>query len=349
MGAAPVCVHFQYCIQGVLAREADFTLCYADDILIGADDLETLRERNRIVLKRIFDAGFRLNPKKCQLYPAKELKYLGWIIRDGKVYPGENCLLKLAAIQKPVDLPPKYDDKAKRQLVRRFLGLILYLGAYIPFHAEQLRPLHDLTKTKDTTTDAVSIAQRDLPKPAKKTPIPRKFVWSAEADGAWDWAVEQLKKIKPLYAPTYALGSWLATYSDASKKGWGGILVEYRRGDPRPYIIAVVSGAFVGSQLKWAVNVKECYGLYKTIKKFRVYVHLHQFVMNVDHRNLIWMAVSSNDMIVRMATALQQHRYLIQHCSGDVNVAADILSRNFPDIDEGDSTEVTQLNCCTKE
>jgi hypothetical protein len=182
-----------------------------------------------------------------------------------------------------------------------------------------------------------------LPQPAKKTPVPRKFKWTAEADAAWDWAVAQLRQIKPLYAPTYAPGTWLATYSDASKKGWGGILVEYRKGDPRPYIICCVSGAFVNAQLKWSTNAKECYGLYKTITKFRVYLHLHQFVMNVDHRNLIWMAVSVNDMIVRMATALQQHRYLIKHCSGDRNVAADILSREFPDAVESAPAEVEQL------
>jgi hypothetical protein len=343
MGVAPICVWFQYCIQGVLRRESEYTLCYADDIMVGANDLETLRARDRIVLQRIYDAGFRLNPKKCQLKPAAEIKYLGWILRDGKIYPGENCIAKLAAVQKPVNLPPKYDDKAKRQLVRRFLGLVLYLGAYIPFHAEQLRPLHDLTRTKDTADDPVSVAQRALPKPTQKLVIPRKFVWSAEADAAWDWAVVQLQAIKPLYAPTYAPGTWLATYTDASKKGWGGILVEYRQGDTRPYIICCVSGAFVGAQIKWSTNCKECYGLYKSVTKFRVYLHLHQFVMNVDHRNLIWMAVSANDMIVRMATALQQHRYLVKHCSGDINVAADILSRNFPEVNDTTSEDVVKL------
>jgi hypothetical protein len=343
MGCAPVCVWFQYCIQGVLKREADFVLCYADDIMVGANDLDTLRARVRVVLQRIYDVGFRLNPKKCQLYPADEIKYLGWILRDGKIFPGENCITKLAAVQKPVNLPQKFDDKAKRQLVRRFLGLILYLGSYIPFHAEQLRPLHDLTRTKDTAEDTVSIAQRALPKWTKKVVVPRKFVWSDAADAAWDWAVEQIRAIKPLYAPTYAPDTWLATYTDASKRGWGGLLVEYRKGDDRPYIISCVSGAFVDGQLKWSTNTKECYALYKSVTKFRVYLHLHQFIMYVDHRNLIWMAVSVNDMIVRMATALQQHRYLVKHCSGDVNVVADILSRSFPIVDDIVPPDVTAL------
>jgi hypothetical protein len=48
-------------------------------------------------------------------------------------------------------------------------------------------------------------------------------------------------------------------------------------------------------------------------------------------------------MIVRMATALQQHRYLIKHCSGDRNVAADILSREFPDVVDNTPAEVEKL------
>jgi hypothetical protein len=343
MGVAPICVWFQYCIQGVLRRESAFVLCYADDIMIGANEMTELRNRIRIVLQRLYDVGFRLNPKKCQLCPSDVIHYLGWILRDGKIYPGENTISKLASVLKPVDLPPKYDDKAKRQLVRRFLGLILYLGAHIPFHAEQLRPLHDLTRTKDSATDPVSIAQRALATTKKKTKIARKFVWNSEADAAWNWAIDRLRAIKPLYAPTYAPDTWLATYTDASNKGWGGLLVEYRKGDSRPYIISCVSGAFVDGQLKWSTNAKECYGLYKSVSKFRVYLHLHQFVINVDHRNLIWMSVSANDMIVRMATALQQYRYLVKHCSGDVNVAADILSRSFPDPDVLPSHDMKKL------
>lgn len=349
MGCAPVCAWFQYVIQGILKRQSAFVLCYADDILIGADTENELRTRIRAVLRQILDAGFRLNPKKCQFKPATSIQYLGWIIQDGQIFPTDNCMEKLAAMQKPTALPTKRDDKERRQVVRRFLGLVLYLGAYIPFHAEELRPLHDLTATttKTTADDPVSIAQRNLPSsPNKKgkLSVPKKFVWSPEADAAWDWAAQKIAAIKPLYAPTYADGSWLEVYSDASKRGWGGILVELRKGDPKPYIIACVSGGFVGSQLNWAVNVKEAFGLFRTIQRFRVYLHLHQFVINVDHRNLLWMTMSINEMIVRMAVSLQQHRYLMRHISSELNVVSDILSRAYSD---GDSASVSLLDHST--
>jgi len=124
MGCAPVSAWFQYTIQGVLRHEKEFTLCYADDIMIGSNDKDELRQRIRIVLRRILDAGFRLNPNKCQFMPAEEITYLGWIIRDHTIFPGPNCIDKLWAIKKPDQLPDRADDKHRRQLVRRFLGLI---------------------------------------------------------------------------------------------------------------------------------------------------------------------------------------------------------------------------------
>ena len=354
MGCAPVCAWFQYVIQGILKHQTAFVLCYADDILIGANSSEELRCRIRVVLKQILDAGFRINPKKCQFEPSNSIHYLGWIIRDGQIFPAENCMEKIAAMQKPTAIPANRDDKERRQVVRRFLGLILYLGAYIPFHAEELRPLHDLTctSTKIPADDPVSIAQRSLPPSPtikkRKVSVPRKFVWTPEADRAWNWAADRIRNIKPLHAPTYAAGSWLEVYSDASKRGWGGILVEFRKEDPKPYIITSVSGAFTGTQLNWAVNVKEAFGLFRTIQRFRVYLHLHQFVINVDHRNLLWMSMSINEMIVRMGVFLQQHRYLMRHISSDANVVSDILSRAYAD-DDHDQLLTTLVNSDTDE
>jgi hypothetical protein len=48
-----------------------------------------------------------------------------------------------------------------------------------------------------------------------------------------------------------------------------------------------------------------------------------------QHRppKLLWMSMSTNEVIVRMATDLQQHRFVLRHCDGESNVIADMLSR----------------------
>lgn len=324
MGCANVAGWFQYVITGVLKKQQDYTLCYADDIFIMANSPEELKLRIAEVLQRLLDVGFRVNAKKCQFYPTTSITYLGWVIANRTVMPAEGALDKLWRIRKPCDVVAS--DKSKRTMVRKFLGTILYLGNYIPFHAEQLRPLHELTRTKDSADDPVSKAQRQLlgPPPAK---IARKFIWNDAADAAWDWGVNAIRNIRPLCCPSFADDSWLETFSDAAKFGWGGILVEFRKGNPFPFLIGCVAGTFTPAQINWQIIQKECLAAWITVRRFRAYLHLAQFVINIDHRNLLWMSMSTNEVVVRMATDLQQHRFVLRHCDGESNVVADMLSR----------------------
>ncbi len=324
MGCAAVAGWFQYVITGVLKRQEAFTLCYADDIFIMANSAAELKQRISEVLQRILDVGFRVNAKKCQFFPQTSISYLGWVISNRTIMPAEGALDKLWRIRKPADI--NASDKTKRTMVRRFLGTILYLGNYIPFHAEQLRPLHELCRTKDSADDPVSKAQKKLlgPPPSK---IARKFTWTEAANIAWDWGVEQIRNITPLACPSFAPDTWLETFSDAAKFGWGGMLVEFKTGNPFPFIIGCVSGTFTSAQINWPVIQKECMGAWATVRRFRPYLHLSQFVINIDHRNLLWMSMSTNEVVVRMATDLQQHRFVLRHCDGESNVIADMLSR----------------------
>ncbi len=324
MGCASVAGWFQYVITGVLKRQETFILCYADDIFIMANSPEELKARISETLQRLLDVGFRVNAKKCQFYPQTTIQYLGWIISNRTVMPAEGALDKLWRIRKPSDVMAS--DKSKRSMVRKFLGTILYLGNYIPFHAEMLRPLHDLTRTKDSADDPVSKAQRKLLGPAP-TKLARKFVWTEAADAAWDWGVEAIRNIKPLCCPSFASDSWLETFSDAAKFGWGGILVEFRKDNPFPFLIGCVAGTFTSAQVNWQIIQKECLAAWITVRRFRAYLHLSQFVINIDHRNLLWMSMSTNEVVVRMATDLQQHRFVLRHCDGDSNAIADMLSR----------------------
>jgi hypothetical protein len=324
MGCAAVAGWFQYVITGVLKKQEQFTLCYADDIFIMANSAKELKRHISEVLQRLLDVGFRVNAKKCQFYPQTSISYLGWVISNRTVMPAEGALDKLWRIRKPSDTMAS--DKTKRSMVRKFLGTILYLGNYIPFHAEQLRPLHELTRTKDSADDPVSKAQRKLLGPPS-TKLTRKFVWTEAADKAWDWGVGCIRHIKPLACPSFSEDSWLETFSDAAKFGWGGILVEFRKENPFPFIIGCVAGTFTNAQLNWPIIQKECLAAWATVRRFRAYLHLSQFVINIDHRNLLWMAMSTNEVVVRMATDMQQHRFVLKHCDGESNVIADMLSR----------------------
>lgn len=334
MGAAPVPAYFMWCLHGVLnaAGCGDFVVLYADDVLIGAQDEQELKRNVKAVLKALLEANFRINANKCSFTPAREISYLGWIIGNGQVRAAPGALDKLWRIRKPNEEVKLKDDKAKRQVVRRFLGVLQYLSHYIPCGAEQLRPLYELTKTanegegggKDYKPPQATTKESKRSQAASSS---RPFKWTAECDKAWDWAVARMQEIQPLHTPTYDLNSWLETISDASKYGWGGILVEFRVGDPKPYLIACVSGTFTPAQVNWPVCQKEMLGIWATIKKLRHFLYLHPFVIGMDHRNLLWGSMSTNEVVVRLSTDLQQHRFVMRHVDGPSNVLADYVSR----------------------
>ena len=328
MGLAPVPGYFTYVLTGVLQEQEDFVILYADDILVGADTEEELRLRIRSVLRTLLDRGFRVSASKCQFQPQTSISYLGWTIQNGKITPAEKCLDKLFQLKKPCDIKAK-DDKEKIQAVRRFLGVIQYLGHYIPCHAEELRPLYELTKTKPPTQ---GFGADFKPAPAKSkdtkdSPRARPFQWTQAADAAWDWGVARMREIEPLHSPTYAANTWLEIISDASKWGWGGILVEFTEGDPRPRIVTCVSGTFTKSQLNWPTITKEMFGVWATVRRSKHFVALSPFILSMDHRNLLWSAMSENEMVQRLATDLQRYRFTMRHISGPSNVLCDYLSR----------------------
>lgn len=324
MGLAPVPGYFMWTLAGVLEAEASFTLLYADDILVGANSESELRENIRKVLSRLLEKGFRVSAGKCQFKPASEIAYLGWIIRDGQIFPSKSTLDKIYAIKKPDEMITVKDDKAKIQAVRRFLGVLQYFGHFIPCHAEQLRPLYDLTKTAPET---FMPKEKNVTMQKTERQPRAKFKWTQEADAAWEWGIHRLMDLHPLHSPSYAENTWLEVMSDASKWGWGGILLEWTEGDPRPRVVYCVSGSFQGSQLNWPTCTKEMYSTWTTVRKLRHFLHLHHFVLSTDHRNLLWSSLSANEMVQRMATDLQQYKFVMRHIDGSSNVLCDYLSR----------------------
>ena len=107
-----------------------------DDILVHA---ATVEEHDRVldqVLERIARCGLKLNKKKC-LFRVSSVKYLGQVFSGEGMKPDPD---KVAAIK---NLTPPQDIAA----VRRFLGIVNYLGRYVPNFSSALQPINDLMKT----------------------------------------------------------------------------------------------------------------------------------------------------------------------------------------------------------
>jgi hypothetical protein len=128
---------FQRMMNHILWEEISEGWCkvYMDDILITADDLETLRKRTKQVLQILKTHDLYLKPEKCD-FEKQQVDYLGFIIKPGEIAMDPS---KLSGIS---DWP---SPKTVKQ-VRSFLGFCNFYRRFIYRFSHMAKPLTELTK-----------------------------------------------------------------------------------------------------------------------------------------------------------------------------------------------------------
>ena len=106
-----------------------------DNFIVWGKTLQEDDKCLRKVFLKIRQSGLKLNKTKCQIRK-QSIIFLGHIIlsEDIKIDP-----LKIEAITK-MPLPRSVNE------LQRFLGMINYLGKFIPNIAEHTTPLHNLLR-----------------------------------------------------------------------------------------------------------------------------------------------------------------------------------------------------------
>ena len=87
------------------------------------------------VLARRQNAGFKLNPEKCNL-AARKIKYLGHILSASGV----------GVLPDRVTAILQYPPPANVKALRRFMGMVDFYGRFIPEFYLKSAVLHDLKK-----------------------------------------------------------------------------------------------------------------------------------------------------------------------------------------------------------
>ena len=130
--------HFQKRMSTILDGLTG-ALCLMDNILIFGKDQKEYNTRLTAALVRIQAADVTLNKDKCE-FNKTSLTFLGHTI-DGKgISPDPQ---KTAAISKMAS--PKSTTE-----LRRFMGMVNYLGKFSPRIAEQSKPMRELLSCKRT-------------------------------------------------------------------------------------------------------------------------------------------------------------------------------------------------------
>jgi RNase H-like domain found in reverse transcriptase len=121
--------------------------------------------------------------------------------------------------------------------------------------------------------------------------------------------------------------------SDASDHAVGAVLFQEYRDSTGTVIhqpIASISHKFSGAAVNWDTFKQEAFALYFGVSKLSYYLRGKEFLLETDHRNLLWIESSHVPIVVRWRVLLQSFTFKLKHIPGKENLVADWLSRMYP-------------------
>jgi len=268
-------------------------LTYMDDIIILAKDMRSGLENLRRVLNVASQFGLNINWSKCSFLQTKD-EFLGHQIENGYVRPSNN----------KIDAVRRFPNPTNVRQVQSFLGLSGYFRKFILNYSRIARPLTNLLRAD------VDFHFGDVERNA----------------------VEQLKGIltkEPVLA-LYRIGAETQLHTDASKQGYGAILLQRGSEDQRFHPAYYASGTTTSAEEKYASYDLEVLAIVKALRKFRVYLLGIPFTIVTDCRAFT-QTMEKKDLCVRVARwalLLEEFDYRIEHRPGKSMAHVDALSRN---------------------
>ncbi len=273
----------------------DGVFVYMDDILVYGSDAKEHDRRLANVLKTLETAGLKLNNDKCT-FRQTELKFLGHVFGQNGVRADPDKVEAILQMQPPQNVPE----------LRRFMGMVHYLGSYLPNLNAVTKPLNDLLK----------------------------------ATTQWTWDDQQeiaFNKTKSLVASTpvlsyYDVNKPIIVSADASSYGIGGVLLQEHDDVVKP--IAYCSRTLNSSEVRYAQIEKECLASVWACEKFDRYIRGHADVtLLTDHKPLVPL-INSKDLdetpmrCQRLLMRLMKYKLIAKHVPGKEMVISDTLSRS---------------------
>ena len=104
-----------------------------DDIIVWGNTKEQHDERLKVVFDHIRQSGLKLNAAKC-VFGVNELTFLGHVVSADGVKPDP----------KKVEAITEHPMPKNKTELQRFLGMVTYLGKFIPKLSQETAPLHEL-------------------------------------------------------------------------------------------------------------------------------------------------------------------------------------------------------------
>lgn len=281
---------FQKVMESIVAG-LDGVVVYLDDVMVVGRSQEEHDRRLENLLKRFEQYGVLLNKKKC-IYNASRIEFLGHELSNEGFRPTESKIDAIRSFREPRNVSE----------LRSFLGLITYIGRFIPHLADKTEPLRVLLRTGNI------------------------FKWTDEHQDAFD-------KIKSVVCQTDFLGYFnpkdlCIVIADASPTGLGAVLLQQNR-SYETRIITFASKALTDVEKKYFQTEKEALALVWAVDKFHLYLLGKRFRLVTDCKPLQFLfkeRTKPNARIERWVLRLQAYSFDVVYEPGAKNLA-DSISR----------------------
>lgn len=280
---------FQKLMEQILSG-CQGVLIYIDDVVVHAPTKECHDERLRKVLDRLRELNVTLNKEKCK-FGVTEVVFNGHRLSAVGIKPIYDHIKAVRDFREPTN----------SEETRSFLGLVNYVGKFIPNLATTSEPLRRLTK-KDA-----------------------RFEWGTEQRKAFEKLKEHLTNHSTL--GYYNVNDRTQVIADASPVGLGGVLIQFKGDDAR--IISYANRSLTAPERNYAQTEKEALALVWAVERFHYFVFGRYFELVTDHKALETLFAPKSKpcaRIERWVIRLMSYKFTVMYKPGKMNIA-DPLSR----------------------
>ena len=298
-GVGPASGILQAIVRSVFADFEEWTIVIFDNFLILASDFSDALDKLRRILQRCQEHRLVLKMKKSWI-GTTIVTFFGYEVQPGS--------WRLSKSRK--DAISQMIFPTTQKIMQSFLGAANFFHTHIPNYADWASALYECTVTGFDWNP---------------------LTWTKDYKALFEVFQTAIQNSATLHFPDYAL-PWIIR-SDASDIAVGAVLFQEFTDTSGVVIhqpIAFVSHKFSGAAVNWDTFKQEAFALYFAISKLSYYLRGKEFLLETDHRNLLWIESSLVPIVVRWRVLLQSYTFTVRHIPGKINSVADWLSRMYP-------------------